>query len=62
MGTFLDLITDNWVSIVNLVTQIVGGFAILATWTPNTVDNRIAQILMDGVNFLGANVNKAANR
>mgnify|MGYP003662102693 CR=1 FL=1 len=25
-------------------------------------DNRIAQILMDAVNFLGANVNKAANR
>ena len=62
MGSFLDLVSNNWVGIVNLLTQIVGAFAIVAAWTPNTVDNRIAQLFMDGINFLGANVNRAANR
>ena len=51
MGSFLDLVSNNWVGIVNLLTQIVGAFAIVAAWTPNTVDNRIA-----------THFNRAANR
>lgn len=41
---------------------IVGGFAILASKTPNTVDDRIGQWFMDAINFLGANLGKAKNQ
>jgi hypothetical protein len=44
-----------------LVAQIIGTFAVVATLTPNKVDNRIAQILMDLVNFIGGNLGKAKN-
>ena len=41
--------------------QIVGALAIAATWTPNKSDDKFVQFLLDGVNFLGANVGKAKN-
>lgn len=41
--------------------QVIGVFAVIATITPNKVDNKIAQFLMDMVNFLGANLGKASN-
>lgn len=44
-----------------LALQIIGAFAIIATMTPNKVDDRIIQILMDLVNFAGANWGKAKN-
>jgi len=44
-----------------IVTSVIGTFAVIATLTPNKVDNRIAQILMDLVNFLGGNLGKAKN-
>lgn len=43
------------------VLAVIGGFAVVATVTPNKVDDRILQILMDLVNFLGANFGKAKN-
>jgi len=47
--------------ILSAVAGIVGGFAILASLTPNKSDDRIVQILLDVVNFLGANIGKAKN-
>ena len=44
-----------------IILQVVGVFALIATKTPNTVDDRIGQLLMDAVNFLGANVGAAKN-
>ena len=41
--------------------SIVGGFAVLASLTPNKSDDRIVQIILDIVNFLGANIGKAKN-
>ena len=49
---------DKWLPI---AIQVVGSFAVLATVTPNKVDNKIAQFLMDLVNFLGGNLGKAKN-
>ena len=46
---------------VDVILSTVGLFALIATRTPNKVDNKIAQVLMDLVNFLGANVDKAKN-
>ena len=57
----MDFLNENAVQIFKIVTGIVGVFALIATMTPNTVDNKIAQFVMDLVNFLGANVGKAAN-
>lgn len=41
--------------------SIVGSFALLASVTPNKTDDRIAQVILDVVNFLGANLGKAKN-
>jgi len=57
----MDFLNENAVRIFEIVTGVVGVFALIATMTPNTVDNKIAQFVMDLVNFLGANVGKAAN-
>lgn len=62
MESFLTTILGNdlafWVS---TITQIVGVFSLIATRTPNTVDNKIAQVMMEIINFLGANLGKAKN-
>ena len=41
--------------------QVIGAFAVIATMTPNTSDNAIADFLLKLVNTLGANLGKAAN-
>jgi hypothetical protein len=43
------------------VLQIVGGFALLATLTQNKADDKIAQIILDVINFVGGNIGKAKN-
>ena len=45
----------------DVATQFIGVFAIIAAATKNTWDDRIAQVLSDVLNFLGANVGKAKN-
>ena len=40
---------------------IVGAFALIAVKTPNKVDDKIGQVLMDIINFLGANFGKSKN-
>jgi len=39
----------------------IGFFALVATTTPNKSDDKIVQMFYDAVNFLGANIGKAAN-
>ena len=41
--------------------EIVGAFALIATLTPNTVDNEVMNWIMKIINFLGANMGKAKN-
>jgi len=43
------------------VLMVVGGFAVLATQTPNQTDDKILQTILSLINFLGANVGKAKN-
>jgi len=45
-----------------VITSFVGSFAILATVTPNKTDNKIAQFLMDIINFFGGNIGKSENK
>lgn len=54
---FLDMIPD-WVSI---ILAAVGGFAMVATATPNESDNKLVDKVYKFINVLGANVGKAAN-
>ena len=61
MNEVISLITNNYVAILSAVGSIVGGFAVIASMTPNKSDDRIVQIILDVVNFLGANFNKAKN-
>lgn len=43
------------------ILQVVGMFAVMARWTPNTTDDRMVQFLLDGINFLGFNHGNAKN-
>jgi len=61
MSEAISLITSNYVAILSAVASIVGGFAVIASMTPNKSDDRIVQIILDIVNFLGANFGKASN-
>jgi|TARA_R100001463_G_scaffold20240_3_gene49373 type IV secretory pathway VirB2 component (pilin) len=61
MSDIISTITGNYVGIISAVASIVGGFAVIASITPNKSDDRIVQILLDIVNFLGANFGKASN-
>jgi hypothetical protein len=57
----MDFLTYNSAGLIDLVISLVGAFAIIATMTPNKVDNKIADALLRVVNFLGANFGKAKN-
>ena len=61
MADILALITTNLPTYIELITQVVGTFAIVATMTPNTSDNVIVDFLARIVNFLAANVGKSKN-
>ena len=54
-------IINNLVEVIPALVQIVGGFAILATLTPNDTDNKIIAKILEVINFLGANFGKAKN-
>jgi len=45
-----------------IAVSVIGSFALIATVTPNKTDNKIAQVLLDIVNFIAANLGKAANK
>jgi len=40
---------------------VIGAFSAIATLTPNKTDNKIAQVLLDVINFIGANFGKSKN-
>ena len=61
MSEVRSFVGGNYLVILSSVASIVGGFAVLASLTPNKSDDRIVQIILDIVNFVGANVGKAKN-
>jgi len=61
MSDIISVITNNYVGIISAAASIIGGFAMIASMTPNKSDDRIVQMLLDIVNFLGANFGKASN-
>ena len=61
MADLLATVTSNLPNYIELVTQLVGTFAIVATMTPNRSDNVIVDFLARIVNFLAANIGKSKN-
>ena len=61
MSDIVSVISNNYVAILSAVASIVGGFAVIASMTPNKSADRIVQMILDVVNFLGANFGKASN-
>jgi len=61
MSELMNTVMDNYTPIMAAVAGIVGGFAVVASMTPNKSDDRIVQMILDVVNFLGANFGKASN-
>ena len=60
-STILQTVSDFLVQWLPIVTSVVGSFALIAALTPNKVDDKILQLIMDLINFLGANLGKAKN-
>jgi len=60
-GTIFQTISNILVIWLPVITSFVGSFALIATLTPNKTDDRIVQIILDVVNFLGGNIGKAKN-
>ena len=61
MGGVVSYVMENYMQMLTAVGGIVGGFAIIASMTPNKSDDRIVQMNLDMVNFIGANFGKAKN-
>ena len=52
----------DWTGILQAAVSVVGAFAVIASLTPNTSDNVIADFLMRVINTLGGNVGQAKNQ
>ena len=61
MEEFMGWFMKNSGAIFSAVMSFVGGFAIIATMTPNKTDNKVMQFIMNLINVLGANFGKAKN-
>jgi len=61
MSGVISYVMENYMQMLTAVGGIVGGFAVIASMTPNKSDDRIVQMILDMVNFLGANFGKAKN-
>ena len=61
MSGVISYVMENYIQMFTAIGGIVGGFAIIASMTPNKSDDRIVQMILDMVNFVGANFGKAKN-
>jgi hypothetical protein len=61
MSGVISYVMENYMQMLTAVGGIVGGFAVIASMTPNKSDDRIVQMILDMVNFIGANFGKAKN-
>lgn len=61
MNDVLNWVISNVDWLLESAMMIVGGFAVVATQTPNESDNKVLQLMLSLINFFGANIGKAAN-
>ena len=57
----IEYLTEYGPDILEGVVAMIGGFAIIATATPNKADNKIADVLLRIVNFFGMNFGRSRN-
>ena len=57
----MEFLTENAVPLLKLITSLVGSFAILATMTKNSADNKVADILLKLINVFAGNFGKSKN-
>lgn len=57
----IQAIVDMVIGYVPMALTVVGVFAVIATKTANKSDDKIVQVILDIINFLGANLGKAKN-
>ena len=62
MSNLVAYVMSHWMEILGVVTSFVGSFALLAAMTPNKSDDKIVQMVLDWINFFGANFGNAANK
>lgn len=58
----IQLLTDNVPQLIELAVKVVGAFAIIATMTANSSDNKVANMLLRFINLLAANFGKSKNK
>ena len=58
----LQKVLDSIIAYIPLALTLVGTFAVIATKTPNKSDDKIVQLILDIINFLGANLGKSKNK
>tara|TARA_R110000824_G_scaffold292565_4_gene480968 strand:+ start:8134 stop:8322 length:189 start_codon:yes stop_codon:yes gene_type:complete len=61
MTELITNLTANLPAYIEVATQIVGTFAVIATMTPNSSDNAIVDFLAKIVNFFAGNFGKSSN-
>jgi hypothetical protein len=52
----------DWFEIVRLVLSVIGGFAVVATRTPNSSKNTGLDYCLRAINGIGMNMGEARNR
>jgi len=57
----VDYVMGSWKELLEVMLGLVGVMGMVAVMTPNKSDDKLVQMLLDWVNFLGANVGKAKN-
>ena len=62
MQDVIQYIAANWVSILGILTSVVGTAALIAAATPSTKDDAIVAKVKKVVDFLGANFGHAKNK
>lgn len=58
----IQAIIEKVIAIIPVLVTVIGAAAIIATVTPNKSDDKIVQVILDIINFLGANLGKAKNK
>tara|TARA_R110002051_G_scaffold80323_1_gene144205 strand:- start:260 stop:436 length:177 start_codon:yes stop_codon:yes gene_type:complete len=57
----MEWLTTNGAALFEIVVQIVGVAALVATMTPNVSDNKAVDFVLNIINMLGANIGKSKN-
>lgn len=52
----------DWFEIARILLEVIGGFAVVATQTPNSSKNTGLDYCLRGINGVGMNIGEARNR